>query len=140
MLLLILILLAFSTWQATETVFEGDIFEPLRNLGERLNDHPNLLVRVVTLPIRASTCFFCLSHWTALFLTPVALVAAFCEGVLFYASFAVLVWLSTIAVANVLRCAVSHFKKSLIEYETEELEEALLKRLGPDYEVRKVNE
>ena len=140
MLLLILILLAFSTWQATETVFEGDIFKPLRDLGERLNDHPSLLVRVVTLPIRASTCFFCLSHWMAMFLTPVALVAAFSEGVFFYSSFAVLVWLSAIAAANVLKCAVSHLKRSLIQYETEELEEALLERLGPGYEVRKVDE
>ena len=136
MLLLVLTLLAFSTWQATETICESELFEPLRRLGERLNSHPNLLVRMATLPIRASTCSFCMSHWVAMALTPVALIAVYCVS-LHLIAFGLLTWLSTIACCSLLRATISHFNKDLIDYSTEELEAALLERLGPGYEVRK---
>ena len=136
MLILVLTLLAFSTWQATETICESELFEPLRRLGERLNDHPSLLVRMVTLPIRASTCSFCMSHWVAMGLTPVALISVYCVS-LHLIAFGLLTWLFTIACCSLLRELVSHFRKNLIDYPTEELEAALLERLGPGYEVRK---
>lgn len=135
MLALVLILLGLSTWQASETISEGEIFEPLRRLGGHFDNHPSLWVRVVTLPLRASSCSFCISHWVALFLTPFALVAVYGEGTAYLVALSLFLWLSGVSCSSLLRLLPGNKTDTLKSAATEDIEAELLERLGDGYEI-----